>query len=112
MKWQIDNKEFTTPERAATEITDQMDDSYYDQMLDDTIGEIDICGHSYAASVAQFNVDETAWRVGKADYYSSLEEDLVSDLECMNHEDTETFYGIEVTAIDDELEEEDQDEEG
>jgi len=47
---------------------------YYDEMLDDIYGEIEICGITYSASVALYRVDEIAYRVGMNDYESVLRE--------------------------------------
>ena len=47
---------------------------YYDDMLDELYGVIDICGIETYASVALQRVDEIAYRVGMSDYESVLRE--------------------------------------
>ena len=47
----------------------------YREMLDDVYGEIEICGLTYAASVALERVDPIAYRVGLSDYESMVEDD-------------------------------------
>ena len=47
---------------------------YYDEMLDELYGVIDICGIETCASVALQRVDEIAYRVGMSDYESALRE--------------------------------------
>lgn len=47
---------------------------YYDDMLDELYGVIDICGIECSASVALQRVDEIAYRVGMSDYESILRE--------------------------------------
>lgn len=52
---------------------------YYDEMLDEIYGEIEICGIEYSASVALYRVDEIAYRVGMNDYESILREAYEED---------------------------------
>jgi len=40
----------------------------YDEMLDECYGEIEVCGYSYAASVALYRIDKTAYECGMNDY--------------------------------------------
>lgn len=47
---------------------------YYDDMLNDIFGTIEICGYEYSASNALYRVDEIAYRVGMNDYESVLRE--------------------------------------
>ena len=47
---------------------------YYDEMLDEIYGTIEICGIEYSASLALYRVDEIAYRVGMNDYESILRE--------------------------------------
>ena len=47
---------------------------YYDDMLDEIFGTVDICGVEYSASRALYRVDEIAYRVGMSDYESVLRE--------------------------------------
>jgi len=37
---------------------------YYDDMLDEMFGTVEICGIEYSASIALYRVDEIAYRVG------------------------------------------------
>ena len=47
---------------------------YYDDMLDEMFGTVEICGIEYNASRALYRVDEIAYRVGMGDYESVLRE--------------------------------------
>ena len=47
---------------------------YYDEMLDEMFGVIEICGIECSASTALYRVDEIAYRVGMSDYESILRE--------------------------------------
>lgn len=99
-------KVFDTANEAAEYITDHMNDDVYDDMLDECYGEIDICGISYAASLALYRVDKCAYNCGKNDYYDSLQQDIVYDLERMEDEEEQEFYDFTVTAMEDEEDEE------
>ena len=111
MKWIIDGEhEFTDAREAAEYIIENMDDETYDEMLDECYGEIEICGLSYAASIAFYRVDEIAYNCGRNDYYDSLSGDIAYDLERMDSGETADYYNFEVEAIEDETEEEEDDE--
>lgn len=99
-------KVFDTANEVAEYITDHMNDDVYDDMLDECYGEIDICGISYAVSLALYRVDEVAYNCGKNDYYDSLQQDIVYDLERMEDEEEQEFYDFTVTAMEDEEDEE------
>ena len=47
----------------------------YNDMLDETYGEVQIGGMNYTTSGALYRVDQTAYRCGFNDYTSHLEED-------------------------------------
>ena len=59
----------TISEREAYEM--------YDEMLDETYGEVQIRGMNYTTSGALYRVDQTAYRCGFNDYTSHLEEDKI-----------------------------------
>lgn len=111
MKYIIDGNEFTTAREAADYITENMDDSVYDDMLDECYDEIEICGCTYAPSIALYRVDEIAYNCGKNDYYDSLSGDIASEIDCMDGGDEEEYYGFTVECVDDEADEEETEEE-
>jgi len=49
----------------------------YNDMLDETYGEVQIGGMNYTTSGALYRVDQTAYRCGFNDYTSHLEEDNI-----------------------------------
>ena len=49
----------------------------YNDMLDETYGEVQIGGMNYTTSGALYRVDQTAYRCGFNDYTSHLEEDKI-----------------------------------
>jgi len=89
-------------EEAAEYISSNINETYYEEMLDDVYGEVEVCGYSYDVSLALKRIDEVAYRCGLSDYRSSMYDDILSDLERMDNEESADFYGYEVTAICDE----------
>lgn len=94
-----DSKIFETSSEAAEYITDNMDDDYYDEMLDECYEETEIAGYTYQTSYALKELDPVAYRCGKNDYFSSLSSDIDWELDRMDSEDVQDFYGFEVEAI-------------
>ena len=102
-KYIIDGEnEFNTAEEAADYIIENMDDSNYDEMLDECYEDVDICGYSYPASLALQRVDEIAYRCGRNDYYDSLRPDIVDELEGMDDGESTTIYGYDIELSGDE----------
>ena len=104
MKWLYNGEEYTDAGTLAQEISENIDEDVYDEMLDDCYGEIEICGYSYAASIALYRVDPIAYRCGFSDYCDSLYSDIKYSLERMDNGDSENFYGNDVECVDDEME--------
>lgn len=104
MKWLYNGEEYNDAGTLAQEISENIDEDNYDDMLDDCYGEIEICGLSYAASIALYRVDPIAYRCGFSDYCDSLYSDIKYSLERMDSGDSENFYGNDVECVDDEME--------
>lgn len=101
MKWIVDDKEYEDSRLVAQFIVDNVDDSVYDDMLDECYEPINICGLSYSPSLALYKVDIVAYSCGKNDYYDSLFGDIVYELERMDDGETANWYGIEVECKED-----------
>lgn len=84
---------------AAQYIEENIDESYYDEMLDERYGDIEICGLSYSASIALYRVDEVAYNCGFSDFTDSLKDDIVDSLENMTQGEKMDIYDTEVTCI-------------
>lgn len=67
-------------ELRKSELEDGENTGEYDDMLDDTYGEIDICGMKYQSSRALKELDPTAYRCGMNDYNDSELNDLEDQL--------------------------------
>jgi hypothetical protein len=105
-KYIINGHEFDTAEETADYIIDNMDDDAFDEMLDETYGDIEICGYSYSASLALSRVDEIAYNCGRNDYYDSLRPDIIDELEDIDEGETSDVYGYEVEHVGEEEDEE------
>ena len=103
--------ECDSAESAAQEVIENVDDYYWDDLLDDVYGEIEICGYEYYASRALSLVDEVAYRCGKNDWLDGEYREIVCSLERMVDGDKEDYFGMTVyyeEVCDDEEEEEDE----
>ena len=107
-KWIMNGTKYDNAAQLASDITDRMDDSVYDEMLDECYGEIEICGISYSASIALYRVDEIAYNCGRNDYYDSLSGDIEYELERMDDGEEQDFYGVTVECVEEEEEEEEE----
>lgn len=107
MFYTIDDERFETASKAAYFITENLDDEPFDDMLDECYEEVEICGLSYAPSIAFYRTDEIAYSCARNDYYDSLAGDIEYELERMDDGDELDFYGFTVEAH----EEADEDEE-
>lgn len=104
-KWEVNGEEFTNSARAAQEVTDQMGDEPYDDMLYACYGDdIAICGLHYDPVYVFHEIDPIAYRVGRADYYSDLESDIEDELDRMDDGDEKSIYGVTVRYFYDEAE--------
>lgn len=90
--WIVNGEEYNDVQKAATAVTDAMDDSYYTEMLDELYNPVSICGYEYSASYALKEIDPTAYRCGMIDYYASLECDIISELEDMEDGDDKMLF--------------------
>jgi hypothetical protein len=52
---------------------------YYDEMLDEIHGTIDVCGIECSSSLALYRMDPIAYQVGMRDYESILREAHAED---------------------------------
>ena len=68
-------------EARKTELENGENTGEYDDMLDDSYGEVDICGMKYQSSRALKELDPTAYRCGLNDYNDSELCDIEDQLE-------------------------------
>lgn len=103
--------EFDSAESAAQEVIENVPDYYWDDLLDEAYGEVEVCGYTYYASRVLALVDEVAYRCGKNDWLDGEYQDMVYSLERMVDGDEEDYFGTTVRyeeVSDNEEEEEDE----
>lgn len=96
---------YETAEECAQRVIDEMSSEYYDEMLDEVYGTINICGYEYSASYALEKIDPIAYRCCMTDYADSCYEDVLYWMENMSDGDEQHFYGSLVEYIEEEEEE-------
>lgn len=109
MIYVIDDQKFSTPNDAAEYITDNIDDDYFDEVIDECEPDgVKICGLQYSASHALKTVDPVAYRCSKLGWLDVIRQDIAHDLDGMMDGDASGFFGFEV-AVEWDGEEEDED---
>ena len=99
--WIVNGTECTSVEKAAQEVIDDMDDSYFVETLDEIYGTVSICGHEYDASYAYQCIDPTGLRCEMLDYYDGLRSDIESELDDMEDGDEKMLFEQAVQFISD-----------
>ena len=86
---------------AAAYITDHTIDiaDYYNDMLDDCYGEVEICGLEYSASIALQRVDTVAYNCGLNDFIDSIQQDIINEIVEAAPGATIDFYDFSITVI-------------
>ena len=103
MKFKIDDEIFDDASSVAYHITENMDDEVYDNMLNESYDDdVSICGCEYNQVSTWKEIDPTAYRCGKNDYYDALAQDMSSEIDRMDGYDSLEFYGFTVEALDEE----------
>ncbi len=115
IKYLIDDKVFETEKEVLDYVLseDDIDESGYDDELDEIYGEVEICGYTYSSSYALKEVDPTAYRCGLADWRSEkldeLQEELLDQLHDIPENDEGYVNDYYVKVVNDEPEEIDDD---
>lgn len=103
--------ECDSAESAAQEVIENVDDYYWDDLLDEVWGEVKVCGYTYCASRVLKLIDEIVYNCGKHDWLDGEYSDIVYSLERMVDGDKEDYFGMTVCyeeVYDDKEEEEDE----
>lgn len=106
MKWTTEYGTFDNARDTAERIVEMCDENYFDDMLDECYGDVEICGMHYCASIALYRLDPVAYRCARSEWEDAEASDIEYKLEQMSDGEIDCFYGIEVEAIEDEEEEE------
>ena len=101
IKYVVDGEmEFMSVSECAEFIVENgIDETEYDEMLDECYEMVNICGYEYYPSYALKNLDSVAYDCGLNDYRSSRQEDVEYELERMENEEEMNFYGYKVVCI-------------
>lgn len=77
--------EISEKQKEINLYTVERDDDEYEDYLNDSFGDVDICGMNFLAGSALRELDPTAFRIGLIDWLNSLDpsdEDEYKELEC------------------------------
>lgn len=99
MIWKTEYGTYSDPREAAERIVEMCDEDYFDDMLDECYDEVKICGMSYAPAIALYRLDPVAYRCARCEWEDAEAGDIAYMLERMNDGETDTFYGVEVEAV-------------
>lgn len=110
MKWELDYgwkvEIMDNIDDVVEAILDQMDSTYFDDMLDECYQEVNTCGYTFAPSDVLKSCDPIAYDCEFEDYKDNLRSDIEYELERMVDGEESDFYGVSVTCIEEEEEEE------
>ena len=107
IKYLIDGEEFNSADEAAEYIIydDYYESSEFDNWLNESYGNFEICGNTYTPAECFEAVDSTAYRCAMSDWLDSavseLRDEVRRDLECMDPGDRQDEYGYTVDCISD-----------
>jgi len=103
MKYIIDDKRiFTSVTKVAQYIVEGLDETYFDEWLDNNYGIVDVCGYSFDASEALRILDETAYKREFADYQENISREIEDEVHGLSDEESIELYGYTIVAQEDE----------
>lgn len=110
MKWELDYgwkvQIMDNIDDVVEAILDQMDSAYFDDMLDECCQQVEVCSYVYTPSEVLKSCDPVAYDYEFENYKDNLSYDIGYDLDRMYDGEQTNFYGVDVTCIDEEEEEE------
>lgn len=83
-----------------------LSDSEYEEILNDTYGDVQVCGQTFGSGSILVDADPTAFRCGKADYESGLQTELEDQLS--REDDSDIEFEIDPDDIEEEEDESDE----
>lgn len=108
--YHIDGDIYEDARSAAEYIMEYCDNSYYDDMLDECYPEVDICGYTYAPSVALYRTDPIAYNCGRSDWADFEARNIAEELEELSDGEILKMYDFEILCEEIEEKEEKEDE--
>ena len=101
----VEDKIFDWPEDVCEYVENLDFYNFYDDMLDEIWGTVQICNYEYSQAQALKAVDPIAYRCGYNDWINNeVYNDLSYQLDCMGDGDSIDFYGLEISFEEEEEE--------
>ena len=105
MMYEFNSVKYDNIDDLMSAVSDSIDmsDDDYEEILNDTYAEVEICGYMYSQGTAIRELDNTAFRVGKSEEIDNIITDLKYDIEHNRDDEYEIQYcDDKITVIEDE----------
>lgn len=102
MQYRInDDDELCDLDEAVARIQDSIDESCFDDYLNDNEPDIEVCGITFSPADVLSQMDPTAYCDAFNDWADSEREYIRDELERLDDDEGTRIYGIDVEAVDD-----------
>ena len=102
MRYVVNNNVFKTPYDVKIYILDHLRSKYFEKMLNEKYGQIEICGKNYLASDILRKLNPSIYQYEKdkfdIDNDNGIGNDIENVVENMNEFDTVYLYGFKVVG--------------
>ena len=102
MRYVVNNNVFETPHDVKIYILDHLRSKYFEKMLNEKYGQIEICGKNYLASDILRKLNPSIYQYEKdkfdIDNDNGIGNDIENVVENMNEFDTVYLYGFKVVG--------------
>ena len=102
MRYVVNNNVFETPYDVKIYILDHLRSKYFEKMLNEKYGQIEICGKNYLASDILRKLNPSIYQYEKdkfdIDNDNGIGNDIENVVENMNEFDTVYLYGFKVVV--------------
>ena len=96
MRYVVNNNVFETPHDVKNYILDHLRSKYFEKMLNEKYGQIEICGKNYLASDILRKLNPSIYQYEKDKF--DIDNDIENVVENMNELDTVYLYGFKVVG--------------
>jgi len=107
MKWIVNGEEHTEFFTAVNAVINEIHESEFDNYLNNTYGNINICDLEYSAADVLADVDPIAYRDKLIVWLTMIHDEVEGDLDAMCYGDKVIMYGVYVDCVEEDDEEED-----
>ena len=102
MRYVVNNNVFKTPYDVKIYILDHLRSKYFEKMLNEKYGQIEICGKNYLASHILHKLSPLTYQCERDKFYNDNDNGIGNDIENvvenMNEFDTVYLYGFKVVG--------------